>query len=320
MKATLLALALTLGAGAASASTTWNMAAEQPDNNYMTIVAREFAQDAQKGTKGELDIKIHSNAVLFKRPEVKRAVQTGQVQLGDVVISILANEDPVFEVDTIPMLARSFPQAKKLWSVSRQSVEQKLLKQGVRVLYALPWPPQSLVTKQPVQSMDDLKSVRVRSYSATLSRMIELMGASPTIVSTGEIPQAFSTGVISALITSPITAADSQAWEYARHYYDIQAFIPKNFMLMNERAFQRLSPASQKAVLEAAARAEEKGWRMAEQLTDKHVSLLREKGMTVAMPPASVDSALTKIGATMVDEWVRKGGNEAQSLVDAYRK
>lgn len=320
MKSTLLALALAATSVCASATTTWNLAAEQPDSNYMTIVAREFARDAQQGTKGEIDIKIHSNAVLFKRPEVKRAVQTGQVQLGDVVISILANEDPVFEVDTIPMLARSFPQARKLWNLSRPAVEEKLLKQGVRVLYALPWPPQSLVTKQPVQSMDDLKSVRVRSYSATLSRMIELMGASPTIVSTGEIPQAFSTGVISALITSPITAADSQAWEYAKHYYDIQAFIPKNFMLMNERAFQRLSPESRKAVLEAAARAEESGWRMAEQLTQKHVNLLREKGMSVAPTPASVDSALVRIGNTMVDEWIKKGGSDARTLVDAYRK
>src|SRR5690606_9177170 len=169
------ALACALGFGAQAAER-WNMTTENPDGNFITTVAKEFAQDVEKATNGELQIRVHSNSVLFKRPEVKRAVQTGQIQLGDVLMSVLGNEDAIFEIDSVPFLARNYGDAKRLWEVSRPAVEARLEKQGVKLLYAMPWSPQSIFTKTPINTMADFKSMKFRAYNPATSRMTELMG------------------------------------------------------------------------------------------------------------------------------------------------
>ena len=304
------------GLGPATAAERWNLSAEQPDGNYITQVARDFAADVAKATNGELDIKVHSNSVLFKRPELKRAVQTGQVQAGDVLISVLGNEDALYEADAVPLLARDFDSAWKLWQASRAAIEQRLAKQGIRLLYSVPWPPQGIYTKVPVQQMSDFKGMKFRAYNAATSRLAELMGASPTTVNSGDVPQAFGTGLIEAMITSPATGVDTQAWDFAKYYYDVQAFIPKNVVLVNARAFGRLPPETQKAVLAAAERAEKAGWERARKNTSELTQTLAKNGMKVAPTPPAIEADFKKIGATMAEDWAKRAGADGKALLD----
>ncbi|HBX56702.1 TRAP transporter substrate-binding protein [Pseudomonas sp. UBA2684] len=316
------AMACVLGFSALStqAAERWNMTVEQPDGNFITTVAKEFSKDVEAATAGELQIRIHANSVLFKRPEVKRAVQTGQVQVGDVLMSVLGNEDPIYEVDSVPFLVRNYSEAQKLWEVSRPAVEARLAKQGIKLLYAMPWSPQSIFSKTPISSMDDFKGMKFRAYNPATSRMTELMGAIPTVIQTGEIPQAFSTGMISGMLTSPTTGVDSQAWDFATYYYDVKAFIPKNFVIVNARAFNRLPQDAQQAVLDAAVRAEKRGWEIAQEKTGELVKTLADKGMQVAdTAPAAVETGFQQIGQTMVDEWLKKSGADGKAIIDAYQ-
>ena len=310
----------TLGLSSAQAAERWNMSVEQPDGNYISVVAKDFSSDVAKATGGELEIKTHSNSVLFKRPELKRAVQTGQVQVGDVLISVLGNEDPMYEVDAVPLLARDFDSAWKLWQASRPAIEARLAKQGIKLLYSVPWPPQGIYTKVPVAKISDFKGMKFRAYNAATSRLVELMGASPTTVASGDVPQAFGTGLIEAMITSPATGVDSQAWDFSKYYYDVQTFIPKNVTMVNARAFDRLPAASQKAVLDAAARAEKKGWDLARSQTSALTQTLASKGMVVGKTPPAIEAELVKIGAAMADEWVKKAGPEAKTLLDQAKR
>ena len=316
------AMACTLGLHVVSAQAAerWNMTTENPEGNYITAVAKEFSADVEKATAGELSIRVHANSVLFKRPEVKRAVQTGQVQLGDVLMSVLGNEDPIYEIDSVPFLARNYSDAQKLWKASRPAVEERLAKQGIKLLYATPWPPQSIYSKTPISVMEDFKGMKFRAYNPATSRMAELMGAVPTVINAGEVPQAFSTGIITGMITSPMTGVDTQAWDFAKYYYDVKAFIPKNFVIVNERSFKRLPEASQKAVLEAAERAEQRGWEIAEAQTSKLVATLAENGMQVdSQAPAPVEAGFQAIGQTMSAEWLSKAGADGQAIIDTYK-
>lgn len=322
--ATLAATTLTLGTlaatGSAHAQTRWNMSLEQPDGNYITAVGKEFAADVAKATGGQLDIRIHSNSVLFKRPELKRAVQTGQVQAGDVLISVLGNEDALFEIDAVPLLARDFDSAWKLWQASKAGIEQRLARQGIKLLYSVPWPPQGIYTKTPVTSMANFKGLKFRAYNAATSRLVELMGASPTTVNSGDVPQAFGTGLIEAMITSPATGVDSQAWDFVKYYYDVQAFIPKNVAMVNLRAFNSLPADQQKAVMDAAAAAEKRGWDTARNQTAALTKVLADKGMTVGTTPPAIEAELAKIGATMAEEWLKKAGADGKAALDAARR
>ena len=315
-----MAFTLSLQAVSTQAAERWNMTTENPEGNYITAVAKEFAADIEKATAGELSIRVHANSVLFKRPEVKRAVQTGQVQLGDVLMSVLGNEDPIYEVDSVPFLARNYEDAQKLWKASRPAVEARLAKHGIKLLYATPWPPQSIYSKTPISTMEDFKGMKFRAYNPATSRMAELMGTVPTVINAGEVPQAFSTGIITGMITSPMTGVDTQAWDFAKYYYDVKAFIPKNFVIVNERTFKRLPEASQAAVLAAAERAEQRGWEIAEAKTSELVSILSENGMQVEpVAPAAVEAGFQSIGQSMAAEWLNKAGADGQAIIDAYK-
>jgi TRAP-type C4-dicarboxylate transport system substrate-binding protein len=316
----LTATAAVLLSSAAQAATTWNMSAEQPDANYLTVNVRQFAEDVKAATAGQLEFKVQSNSVLLKRPEVKRGVQQGIVPIGEVLMSALGNEDAMFEIDSVPFLASSFGASEKLWKAAREQIAARLDKQGIVLVYGSPWPPQGIYTKKPVATIGDFKGARFRAYSASTSRMVTLMGAVPTTIQTAEVPQAFSTGVIDMMITSPATGVDTQAWDYVKHYYDAQAFIPQAIVIANKRSLMALPEAQRQAVMDAGKKAEARGWTQARELTAKLTQTLAAKGITVQPVPAAIAAELSKVGATMAEEWTKKAGPDGAKVLEAFSK
>jgi TRAP-type C4-dicarboxylate transport system substrate-binding protein len=320
MKTFLLAGTLCLGLVTGAAAETWRMSVENPDGNYHTENAKLFAEDVARASKGSLEIRVHPNAELLKRPDLKRGVQQGVVQIGDITMAVLGNEDTIFEVDSIPLLAVTLEDAKKLWDASRPAIEKRLDRQGLVLLYAVPWPPQGLYAKRPVESADDIKGTRFRTYNALTSRLATLLGANPVTITPGEIPQAFSTGVIDVMLTSAATGVDFQAWDFVKHYYDVKAFSPKQFAIMNKAAFGKLPEPTRKAVLEAGQRAETRGWTLARERTEDFTKKLAANGMSVQPTPPKLAQSFKGIAETMLKEWLEKAGPDGQAIVAAYRK
>ena len=314
-----LSLAAMIAAAPALAET-WQMSAHDPDGNFHTENVRLFAEDVAEKSGGALTLDVKSNAVLLSRTDLKRGVQRGVVPIGEVLISALANEDPIYAADNVPGLATTFEEAKALWDASKPVYEAKLAEEGMMVLWSEPWPPQGIYMKEPIESAADLQGVKFRAYSPTTARFAELLGAVPATVASGEIGQAFSTGLISGMLTSPTTGVDSQAWDFVNHYYDVKAFIPKNFVLVNKAAFDALPTESQKALTDAAAEAETRGWQMAQEATEKATATLQENGMEVHEAPEALAADLATVGETMRDEWIAAGNDGVNAIVDGYQK
>ncbi len=314
------AAALTLASSSLFAATKWDMPTPYGDGVHHTKNIRAFADDVKSLSKGELEIKVHSGASLFKHGEIHRAVRTGQVPMGEMFMALLGNKDEVFKVDNIPFLASDFDSAKKLWDASRPAVEKSLSKEGLMLLFAVPWPPQGIYSKAEVKGLADLEGSKMRSYSPTLSRLSVLLKATPTTVQTPEIPQAFSTGMIDAMITSPSTGVSSQAWDYVSYYNDVQAWIPKNMVIVNKRSFRRLPKEVQAAVLEAAKTAENRGWEMAQTETSTKTGALAKNGLNVTQPDAKLKEDLAKLGKIMTDEWAKAAGSVGKEILENYAK
>ncbi|WP_163834218.1 TRAP transporter substrate-binding protein [Spartinivicinus ruber] len=310
--------AILMGSSAVFAATKWDMPTPYADGIHHTKNVRQFAEDVKKLSKGELEIKVHSGASLFKHGEIHRAIRTGQVPVGELFMAILGNHDEIFKLDNIPFLATDFASAKKLWDSSRPAVEKSLAKDGLKLLFAVPWPPQGIYSKKPVEAIDDLAGLKMRSYSPTLSRLSVLLKATPTTVQTPEIPQAFSTGIIDTMITSPSTGVSSQAWDYVSQYNDVQAWIPKNMVIVHNRSFKRLPKTVQTAVLTAAAEAEKRGWEMAEKETNIKTEALAKNGINVTKPDAKLQADLAKLGEIMTKEWAKAAGDRAKQILEAY--
>ena len=284
------ALAAAALIGSAQAQTKWDMPTPYPDGNFHTKNARQFAEDVAKATAGKLQIQVHSNASLIKHPEIKRAVQTGQVPIGEVLISVLANESPLFAFDSIPFLANSYAKERTLWRAAQPYVEKRLDGQGVKLLYSVPWPPQGIYTKKEIHALSDLKGTKFRTYSPTTSRFAELIGAVPTTVQVPDVPQAFRTGLVDAMLTSGATGVDSQAWDYLQYYYDTQAFLPQNMVIVGKAALGKLDAGEQKAVLGAAKEAEARGWKTSETENEGYVRTMASHGIKIMKPSARLSS------------------------------
>ncbi|MEP6557112.1 MAG: TRAP transporter substrate-binding protein [Burkholderiales bacterium] len=319
VRSILLAGALGASVGA-FAQTKWDMPTPYPDGNFHTKNLVEFVNEINTKSNGKLTITLHSNGSLIKHPEIKRAVQTGQVPIGEVLISVLANESPLYAFDSNPFLADSYDDSKKLWSVAKPYLVKRLDGQGITLLYSVPWPPQGIYTKRPIDSVADLKGTKFRTYSPTTSRFAELIGAVPTTVQVPEVPQAFRTGLVDAMITSGSTGVDTQAWDYLTHYYDVQAFLPQNMVIVSKAALEALDPATRKVVQDAAAAAEQRGWAASVAENDKVVKTMADKGIKVVKPTVKMKDELKAVGKQMTDEWVKRVGPDGEAIVAAFRK
>lgn len=317
----LLTLSLgSVGMGATAAETEWDMPTPYGDRTFHTVNIREFADDVAERTNGELAITVHAGGSLIAHPEIKNSVRRGIVPIGELIMSRLANENPIFEVDSVPYLASNYEQAKALWKASRDVISEELAQQQLRLLFAVPWPPQGVFTQKPINELDDLRNLNMRAYNTSSERLAQLAGAVPTQIEASDIPTAFSTGRVDAMITSPATGADTQAWDYVSHFNHAQLWLPKNMVIVSEKAFSRLSDDVQQAVLDAAEKAEDRGWDMSKQETENALSVLNENGIEVTEPTPELAEGLEKIGETMTQEWVDRAGEQGKKILETYKQ
>ncbi|MDN6318206.1 MAG: TRAP transporter substrate-binding protein [Marinobacter sp.] len=313
----LTAAALTFMVGSAQA-TDWDMPTPYGDSNFHTVNIRQFADDVKEATDGELNITVHSSGSLIKHAEIKNSVRRGLVPIGELIMSRLANEDPLFEVDSVPYLASDYDQAWKLWQASKDVLAKRLEKQRLKLLFSVPWPPQGIYTQFEVKTGDELKGVKMRAYNKSSEQLADLLGAIPTQVEVPDIPTAFGTGRVDAMITSPSTGANTRAWDYLTHFNHAQLWLPKNMVVINIKAFDRLPEDVQKAVEDAAEVAEKRGWDASKAETEAKIKIMEDNGIEVSEPSPELVKHLQKIGKTMTQEWLDRAGEDGQALLDAY--
>jgi len=310
---------LTLSA-AAFAQAKWDLPTAYPPANYHTENIVQFAKDVDAATGGKLKITVHPNASLFKAPEIKRAVQSGQAQAGEILLANFANENPIYALDGVPFLATTYPQAKKLYDASRPAMDKLLGAQGIKVLFMVPWAPQGIYSKKEIGSVADLRGIKWRAYSPATAKIAELIGAQPVQIQQAELSAAMATGVIESYMSSGSTGYDTKTYESIKNFYDTQAWIPKNAVLVNAKAFDALDPATKAAVTKAAADAEARGWKVAQEKNDEYKRLLTERGMKIHKPSTKLDADMRQVGTIMQADWLKVAGPDGAAIVDAYKK
>lgn len=316
---TLIAVAALALCGSVHAQTKWDMPTPYGDGEFHTRNVRAFADDVKKATNGALEITVHSNGSLIKHPDILRAVSTGQVNIGEILLGQFGNEDPIFAADNVPFVAPGYDAAWKFYQAQKPFLEKKLQGRGMKLLYSVAWPGQGLYTKDPVKSVGDLKGLKMRTYSPLTARLAELLGASPTVVQVPEVPQMFATGAMHAMVTSSATGTTTKAWEFVKNYYKTNAWNPKDIVMVNARAFDRLPKNQQDALLKAAAAAEPRGWEMSKAREKEGDDMLAKNGVAVSEPGPELKASLSRIGEQMAAEWEKSAGAEGQALLKAYR-
>ena len=306
--------------GSVVAQTKWDMPTPYAATNFHTENIQQFANEVDKATAGKLKIQVHANASLLKMNEIKRGIQSGQVQIGEILLTAYSNESPLLELDGVPFLATGYVDAMKLYKASRKPLDDLFAKQGMKILFSVPWPPQGIYSKKPINSAADLKGSKWRAYSPATAKIAELVGATPVRIEAAELSQALATGGVESYMSSGSTGFDTKTYEHLKNWYDTQAWLPKDAVLVSQKAFDALDKPTQDALLKASAEAESRGWKVSQEKNDWYKAQLREKGMNIVAPPAQLMGDMKKVGEVMVGDWLKKSGSEGQSIVDAFKK
>jgi TRAP-type C4-dicarboxylate transport system substrate-binding protein len=317
----LVSTALTLAlSSTAMAQTKWDLPAAYPATNFHTENLVQFANDVDKATGGKLKITVHANASLFKANEIKRAVQGGQAQIGEVLLVNFENENPMYGADGIPFLATSYAESKRLSDAQKPFTDKLLAAQGMKLLYAVAWPPQGIYVKKEISSVADMRGLKWRAYSPATGKIAELIGAQPVTIQAAELSQALATGVVESYMSSGSTGYDTKTYESIKYFYDTQAWLPKNAIIVNRKAFDALDAATQAALTKAAADAEVRGWKVSEEKNDWYKKALTEKGMKIMTPSPKLMGDLKQVGAIMLADWQKRAGPDGEAVVAAYLK
>jgi TRAP-type C4-dicarboxylate transport system substrate-binding protein len=302
------------------AQTKWDLPAAYPATNFHTENLVQFANDVDKATGGKLKITVHANASLFKANEIKRAVQGGQAQIGEVLLVNFENENAMYGADGIPFLATSYAESKRLSEAQKPFTDKLLAAQGMKLLYAVAWPPQGIYVKKEIASVADMRGLKWRAYSPATGKIAELIGAQPVTIQAAELSQALATGVVESYMSSGSTGYDTKTYESIKYFYDTQAWLPKNAIIVNRKAFDALDAATQAALTKAAADAEVRGWKVSEEKNDWYKKALTEKGMKIMTPSPKLMGDLKQVGAIMLADWQKRAGPDGEALVAAYLK
>ncbi|MDB5860720.1 MAG: dicarboxylate transporter-DctP subunit, partial [Ramlibacter sp.] len=288
--------------------------------NFHTENLNQFASDVDKASGGKLKIQVHANASLFKANEIKRAVQGGQAPIGEVLLANFENENPVYGADGIPFLAASYADAKKLAAAQKPVLDKLLGAQGMKLLYTVAWPPQGIYVNKEITSVADMRGLKWRAYSPATAKIAELIGAQPVTIQAAELSQALATGVVNSYMSSGSTGYDSKTYESIKYWYDTQAWLPKNAVIVNQKAFDALDKTTQEAVLKAAAEAEKRGWALSEEKNEWYKKALTDKGMKIMKPSPKLVADMRQVGGIMLADWQKKAGADGAAIISGFGK
>lgn len=311
-------IAALAAASVAHAQTTWKLATGYRAESFHTQNILQFAKDVERATAGTLRIEVHPNNTLFKLNDIRQAVQNGEVQAGETIMTSMVKDIPIAGADAIPFVTASYEDARRMWDLQRPLIDRHFAQRGLKAMYAVPWPPQGLYTSAPVRSAADFRGTRMRTYNQSTVRIAQMLGATPVDVPMVEVNKALASGKMDNMITSAVTGVENQVWDQIKHYYELNAWFPKNIVFVNSKAFDALSPTVQLAVLRAAEDAETRGWTMSREVAASSTGELRSKGMKVSRIPVDFETDLKRMGEKFSREWVRSVGNEANHIFVPY--
>ena len=319
LKTLMAATALTAVTATAAMAEKWDMPMAYSATNFHSATGAEFAKCVTTGTQGKLEIVTHPSGSLFKGGEIKRAIQTGQAPIGERLLSGHQNENALFGFDSVPFLATSFDDSAKLWEAAKPTIEKLLDSQNLVLLYAVPWPPQGLYFKKEVNSVADMKGLKFRSYNSATARLAELTGMLPVQIEAAEISQAFATGVAESMVSSGSTGYDRKVWESLTHFYEVDAWLPRNYVMVNKGVWEGTDDAIKGVIRGCAAFAEYAGNYRSKEYTGFTLNGPRAGGMTVGPANEGLVNELKEIGKTMTAEWLENAGAEGKAIVDAFQ-
>jgi TRAP-type C4-dicarboxylate transport system substrate-binding protein len=309
---------LSLQATALAAGVEIKLATAYAADNFHTLNLQQYADEVAKATNGQVVFKIYPAGSLITPAEIYSGVRSGKAQGGEVIMSSLANEHPLFGIDTLPFIVSGYEDARRLWETSRPGIEKAFSERGLQLLYAVPWPPQNLYSRRPINSILDFKGQRMRAYSPATERISELIGAKSVTIQVVDLSKAIAEEKLDLMLTSAWTGVETKAWTKLRYYYKVNSWFPKNIVFIDKKIFDKLDADTKKKLFEAARAAEKRGWQLSQSTNQDYENQLAINKINISTMDPLIRIYLDRIGERLAREWLRQAGPEELKILLKY--
>ncbi len=313
------ALGLMAATTAVSAqSLNWDLVNEYEPNSVHAQTADKFIEELKKDSNGEINVTAHHGASLgYKSLDQFDAVGDGAVQLATSYVGAWAGISPIFLLPSLPFLAPTVDDTWALYQAAKPYYSKVLEDANQVFLFATPWPPSGIWANKPVDSMDALKGLKIRTYDANGTVTMRAAGANPIQLSWADVVPQLATNGIDAVLTSADGGAAAQLWEHLSHFTEVNYAMPLQIMHMNKDTYDSLTDEQKKAVDEASKAAEKFGWDLLAERVKQNYKTMREHDMTVVEDvPDEFIQKLSDAGQEAINDWKSKFDKSDELLAD----
>lgn len=287
---------------------------------FHTVNAQRFAERAKEVTKGQVTIAVHPGGALgVKANESVRAVEDGTVAMAEFAGFQNVGDLPILGMESLPFLVDDYDQLRIMHQVARPTWEAALAKRNQRLLYSVPWPSQNFFTKKAINSIDDLKGVRMRTYDRNTAEMVTKLGMVPQQLNSPDVVPALASGRIDAVMTSGTTAVAQKYWEFLKHTYNTNHLWASNLMVIGNGAWNKLSAENRAALEKLAKEMEPQFWDVSKGEHIQRMDQLKKNGMTIGSASKELLDRMRAVTRPMWDEFAKATGAEGAKLLAEYR-
>lgn len=202
-----------------------------------------------------------------------RLVSDNTFNVVSVQIGTAARDDAFFEGLDLIGVSTDMESLKAAVDAYRTPFDERLADRfDAKVLALWPFGPQVFYCNADVASVDDLASLKIRSFTPSMSALLESLGASPVTLNFGEVYPALQRGVADCGVTSP-TSGNSGNWpEVTTHQIPLSVSGSVQGIFANLGWWNSLTAEEQATVSAAYAELEEAQWALASTINDDAIT------------------------------------------------
>jgi len=290
-----------------------------PESLTTQLMNKVIAEVNEK-TQGRVKIEGYPSSALGGSRDLVEGVQNGLVDMCTEGPAQFASVGiPVADIAEAPYIWKNREHMSRAMNGQFGDwLNKTFLEHDVRILGTFYYGVRQLTTTdKPVNNVNDVKGMKIRvPQSAMYMAMIEAWGAKATPMNLGELYLALSTHVADAQENPLATFNAQKFYEIQKYVVLTQHIICPNCIFINEKVWQKISPADQKIIQDSVAK--NIVWHDAEnvKLEEQLKKDLVAKGVTIITPDVESFSKVTGpyISAKFESKWGKGTWEMVQGL------
>jgi TRAP-type C4-dicarboxylate transport system substrate-binding protein len=320
-----LALVMLAGAGAARAQkVNLKLATLVPEGTVWHGILSEMGSEWSKVSGGQVQLTIYPGGVAGDEPDAVRKMRIGQLQAATLTVAGLGQIDPAFRVFQVPLFFASYEELYAVLDQLRPTFEQRLKDKGFVLVH---WGHAGwvhLFSKQPVQSIQDLKAQELFVWAGD-DQMVQWWkknGYKPVALAATDILTALETGMIKALPTTPLAALSLQWYRSVPNMMGTGIAPLVGATVVTTKAWEKIPEAERAKLAAAAKKAEQRLGKEVPAQDAQAVEEMKKRGLTVTTvrDEAEWKKAAEALGSTTRGDVVDTAiFDAAVAARDAYR-